>query len=209
MTEFRELIPFQDNLGNQIAFGDDTVMRQGTIKIGETGAKIRFGNRVTLTTCKIDVGKNSILEIGDDCQFTGEINVGTFSRVIIGKELTVAHNLRLKAVEGTSIIIGNDCLVGSDVFIRTNEEHPIYDVRTRKRLNPSRSISIGNHVWLDDDVSVLKGVIIGNASIVGARSVVTKDVPSNAICAGQPAMLIREGVTWERDVHTVTEEFYM
>ncbi|EHM02236.1 bacterial transferase hexapeptide repeat protein [Acetobacteraceae bacterium AT-5844] len=68
---------------------------------------------------------------------------------------------------------------------------------------------IGDHVWIGDDALVLKGVTIGQASIIGARSVVTKDVPPNSVAVGTPARIIRRNVTWEHNIGTVTEEFYL
>ncbi len=57
---------------------------------------------------------------------------------------------------------------------------------------------IGNHVWIGENALILKGVKIGDNSIVGAGSVVTKDVPNNSIVAGNPARIIKNNINWER-----------
>lgn len=96
----------------------------------------------------------------------------------------------------TNITIGEDCLFAT-VRFRPSDSHKIIGVATGERINPPADIVIGDHVWLAEDVLVLKGVTIGSGSIVGARSMVTRDLPSNVLAAGSPAKVIREGVRWE------------
>nr|WP_234896091.1 hypothetical protein [Sinorhizobium meliloti] len=114
----------------------------------------------------------------------------------------------MRAVESTSIIIGSDCLFGSDIIIRTTDGHPVYDAATRERINFSKSITIGQHVWIADRAVVLKGVNIGNASAIGVGSIVTKSVDANCIAVGNPARVVKTGTTWERSPGIRTEEHY-
>ncbi|CAM3781650.1 hypothetical protein [Avibacterium endocarditidis] len=83
--------------------------------------------------------------------------------------------------------------------IRTDDAHPIYDVRTGKRLNTSKDIIIGYRVWVAYGATIWGGSQIGNGSIVGAYSVVKKRFPNNCIIAGVPAKVIRKDVFWERN----------
>jgi acetyltransferase-like isoleucine patch superfamily enzyme len=64
-----------------------------------------------------------------------------------------------------------------------------------KRINYARDINIGKHVWIGAYVNILKGVTIGDNSIIGIRSIVTKNIPQNCIALGVPAKVIRENVT--------------
>lgn len=99
---------------------------------------------------------------------------------------------------GTKISIGKDCMISSNVRISTTDSHSIIDVTTRKRTNPAKNITIGNHVWLGYNVSINKGVIIAENSVIAGHSVVTKSVRANSIAAGVPAKEVKDGVDWDR-----------
>ena len=92
------------------------------------------------------------------------------------------------------IQIGNRVIVGANTVITDTDFHPL-NAATRQR-NPTAGvtapISIGDDVFIGMRCLILKGVSIGNNSIIGAGSVVTKSVPSNVIAAGNPAAVIRE-----------------
>lgn len=83
--------------------------------------------------------------------------------------------------------------------IRTDDAHPIYDVRTGKRLNVSKDITIGDRVWVAYGATIFGGTQIGSGSIVGAYSVVKKRFPNNCVIAGIPAKVVRKDVFWERN----------
>lgn len=64
--------------------------------------------------------------------------------------------------------------------------------------NISGSIKIGDHVWLGKGVSVLKNTFIGSDAVVGMKSVVTENIPSSSLAVGNPAKVVRHGITWNR-----------
>lgn len=64
------------------------------------------------------------------------------------------------------------------------------------RINPARDITIGEHVWLADNVTILKGVDIGSGSIIGINSTVTKSIDHSCIAAGNPAKKIKNNINW-------------
>lgn len=86
-----------------------------------------------------------------------------------------------------------------EVEVRTGDSHSIIDKHTKKRLNYAKNIEIGNHVWVGAHTKILKGVIIGDNSIVGLGSIVTKSVGSSVIVAGMPAKTVREDISWLRE----------
>lgn len=78
------------------------------------------------------------------------------------------------------------------MVIRDNDGHEIVNGE-----EPSKPIVIGNHVWIGERATILKGVTIGDGAIVAANAVVTKDVEPNTLVGGVPARVIRRGVEWK------------
>jgi len=85
------------------------------------------------------------------------------------------------------IYIGNKTLIGDQTLILDSNWHGIDGNNVE-----SGAVEIGDHVWIGERVIILKGVTIGDDSIIGAGSVVTKDVSKNVIVAGNPAKYIRK-----------------
>lgn len=88
-------------------------------------------------------------------------------------------------------------MIAESVYITNTDGHPIYDA-SGNRLNKGKSTYIGDHVWIGRGSEILKGVKIYSGSIIGARSVVTKDTPSNSVSVGNPSRTIMNGVTFSR-----------
>ena len=87
------------------------------------------------------------------------------------------------------ISIGDSCMFGHGACITDADWHGIYD-RTKVVGDP-KPVVLEENVWVGEDAMICKGVRIGANSIIGARSVVTKDIPNNTIYAGNPATFIR------------------
>ena len=97
----------------------------------------------------------------------------------------------------TSITIGKQCIISVQTNFFTSDYHSIIDLNTGLRINPAGNITISDHVWIGIGVIVLKGVTIGKDSVIGARSVVSKDIPNNVLAAGVPAKAVKENITWD------------
>ena len=110
--------------------------------------------------------------------------------------------------EQKHLFIGNDCLLSFGIWIRNADPHLIYDAQSHKRINPTKSIYIGDHVWIGQSAMILKGTQVESGSIIGAMSVVSnKKIGANSSWAGNPAKKIKEGLFWNRPcVHKWTEE---
>ena len=103
----------------------------------------------------------------------------------------------MAVLEGKRIIVGEDCLFSRNIFFRTGDSHSIIDQNTSKRINPSEDITIGDHVWICQDVRILKGVTIGDNSIVAMGSLLTKNnFPSHSIIGGIGGKIIKSGIEW-------------
>ena len=115
----------------------------------------------------------------------------------IGKHVQINDSVHIGAIE--RVVIGDHTLIASRVFI-SDHNHGNYhiqgygsgpDIPPASRPLSSKPVHIGRNVWLGEQVCILPGVTIGDGVIVGANSVVTHDIPSNSIAAGNPARLIR------------------
>jgi len=134
--------------------------------------KIYLGDNVRILRSTIGAGKifdSPVLKIGNN------------SGIGYGVTLSIAK----------SIVIGNNCLIGPNCIIMDNDDHPI---SPQKRLagetvSPEdvHPVTIGNNVWVGANCAILKGVVIGDNSIIAAHSVITKEVMPNCVYAGYPA----------------------
>jgi len=153
---------------------------------------------------KFRIGKSSILSCALYFERFG------FGKITIGDRCHIGGNTKLISIDG--IEIGDDVTIAWDCTIYDHDSHPLdweqrkFDTLKeaedlRRTGNPitskdwshvrSRPIVIENKAWLGFGVTVLKGVRIGEGAVVGAMSVVTKDVPPYAIVAGNPARIVR------------------
>lgn len=131
----------------------------------------------------LTTGRNCRIEIFGD----GEI--------VTGKNCRIGDNVHIVASE--RVTIGEECLFASKIFI-SDTSHGSYGESgslptepPNERTLDSNPVSIGDNVWLGENVVVLSGVSIGDGCIVGSNAVVTKSIPCNCIAVGSPARPIK------------------
>lgn len=193
-------------------------------QINKKGLKLHLGQNVLIRGCSVHRnGGGNFLSVEEgamltDCQFS---IYGNNNRIIIHKDVRLNNiafwmeddnNLieigcnssmegqsQLAVCESTSIIIGDDCMFSNQVNFSTTDSHAIEDLEGN-RINPAKDIQIGNHVWIGQKTLVLKGSSIADNCIVGAYSLVNKNLTEkNSIYAGHPAHKVKEGINWNRE----------
>ncbi len=147
------------------------------------------------------LGNNHKLKIGENVNYKGGSLwfEDSHCQIDIGQNTSV-ESAHLAVTEPNKIIsIGEDCMISYGIEFRTGDSHSIIDSKTKKRINWGQNIEVGDHVWIGAHSIILKGVNIGNNSIIGTKSLVTNSIPSNSIAAGIPAKVIRNDVDWVRE----------
>lgn len=159
------------------------------------------GRHVVLENCNFSFqGDNHKVEFGDNIRLK---NVSFYfekksCEINIGNGTWIGPNCSLSAMDNTRILIWEGTLFARNCVVRTSDSHIIKDEQGNV-INKPTDIIIGNHVWLGEEVFVLKGAVIPDGCIVGARSVVTSSLMANekSIVVGQPAKEIKRNMIWE------------
>lgn len=126
------------------------------------------------------VGDNPWIETSFQCDYGYNISVGN--------NFYANHNCVI--LDGAKVTIKDNVLFGPNVGLYT-PGHPFDIVKRNQGYETAHPITIHNNVWLGADVSIIGGVTIGENSIIGAGSVVTKDIPANVVAAGNPCKVIK------------------
>ena len=160
--------------------------------------KLRYGRRLqTEGLCficprvQLEIGRGATLRIGRWAWIghgskirvhEGEVSIG--AKTVMGQECTIS------AFQHVSI--GRECIIADRVML-IDFDHGVVEVDRPIRLQGiyKRDVHVGHNVWIGYGACVLRGVTIGDNSIVGTSSVVTREVPQNAVVAGAPARVIR------------------
>ena len=169
--------------------------------VGQDNSLIIGGGKVSvLERCNIEIhGSHNriIIEGGVSAKDLKIYCADEHCFVYVKEDSCVSGQTELAAMEGTKIIIGKDCLFSANITLRAGDSHSVIDAATSERINPSKDIIIGDHVWIGNTVIVTKGTVVGNNSVIATGSVVTgKMFPDNCIIGGNPARIIKEGIDW-------------
>lgn len=191
-----------------------------------TNSQINFKGKNNILVCeegvhlwdsRIDFNmNNSVLYLSTNPHdYSVNIVLNNNNICFIGKNNFINGRTTFILSESKNIIIGNGCFMSYNVIFRTSDGHCIYDDISKKRINPAKSIYVGDHVWFGQNAMIFKGSKIGSGSIIGANSVVSnKTIKSNTTYAGAPIKLIHDNTFWtpysvlkwsEKDIEKMSE----
>lgn len=165
------------DVSNNVIFFDNSLPDEVTVFLCGANNCVRFGKNLLVNELILILGNGGSCEIGENTR-------------ILEANIFVAH---------ASVIIGKDCLFSEGVTIRTHDGHHIFDRNTHKRINHTKNVVIQDHVWLGEGVCLLPGTIIGEGSIVGAKTITSNQFEDHVIIAGIPGKVIRRQVCWSKD----------
>ena len=146
-------------------------------KIGKQDKKLKSLFKELLGS----TGKNFWIEPPFYCDYGYNIK--------LGKNVFINYNCCM--LDTMPITIGDHTLIAPNVQFYA-ATHPIDAKRRSALLEYGEPITIGKHVWIGGNATICPGVTIGDRSVIGAGSVVTKDIPADVVVAGNPARFIRE-----------------
>ena len=141
--------------------------------------------------CELEVGRKGTLELGRWSwighgskirSHEGTVSIG--AKTVLGQECTISSYQHIS--------IGRECVIADRVMM-IDFDHGMVEVERPIRLQGiyKRDVRVGNNVWIGYGACILRGVTVGDNAVIGTNSVVTKDVPANAVVGGVPARLIR------------------
>lgn len=140
---------------------------------------------------RLFIGNNAILNVKDYIVYAGGfIGVADNAVLTLGSGYM---NYDSKIMCSKEITIGDNTFISENVIIRDSDGHKILD----REYEETQSIHIGNNVWIGVGAIILKGVNIGDGSVIAAGAVVNRDVPKNTLVGGVPAKVIKENITWK------------
>ncbi len=167
---------FTTNIGNgqltlagSICGNDVYIRNDGEIIIGDSTWLNSFPNGSVFRTALNTYLPNAVIKIGNNCKING----------------TIIH-------ANEEVLIGDDVRIGPGSVICDNDSHKVaLSVSERAKMPNSSPIHIQNNVWIGMNCIVLKGVTIGENTIIAAGSIVTKNCDKNSIYAGNPAKFVK------------------
>jgi acetyltransferase-like isoleucine patch superfamily enzyme len=144
--------------------------KQSEFKICDNGILEIRGDMRIYTGCSIDICPGAFLSFGSGYINNG-VRIAAFNRIILGDNVAISENVTFRDSD-------NHIIAGSAKSV-------------------SSPIVIGDHVWIGLNATILKGVNVGEGSVIAANSLVNKDVPPYTLVGGIPARVLKENVSWK------------
>ncbi|MCR5719193.1 MAG: acyltransferase [Lachnospiraceae bacterium] len=198
-----ETVHFNKKVRITAANGSSIYLRGKSIVESESSLICRDSSKMNICDSRISWRShlmficNSELIMEKDSLLQGLSEMfGLQGRIVIGAQTTIARCSEIRC-HFSSIEIGKDNMFSQFVKMVAGDGHKIFD-SDGNLITHKECIKTGEHVWLGMGACLLSGSDVGSGSIVGAQSLVNKVIPPNAIAAGNPAKVLREGIRWER-----------
>lgn len=166
----------------------------------EVGERLRIGREASMfgdevfqntgrsSIVKMDAGSELVVKGKFDFYYGSDIYLFKNGVLELGTNSFINSDCVIRCAD--KITIGDNCAISHYFKVLDSDFHSINGV---KKTSP---VKIDDHVWIGTNVIVLKGVTIGEGCVIGAGSVVTKDIPPRTLACGNPAKVIKEDIEW-------------
>lgn len=132
------------------------------------------------------------------------------SRFYMSGNNVVSNGVKCVLEHNSEVSIGEDCMFSDEVLIQCGSQHAVISLDDKRQVNIDKSIiSIGNHVWLGRRSTVMsssRSIDIGDGSILGINSTLTRSVPATSLAVGSPASVVKEKVSWSNAFRCSADE---
>lgn len=193
--------------GNLIKISPNARFERSRIIVKGTNSRIVLGHCLLYKNLFINfIGNNKTLYIGNTVKNIANLRIvshrGSNQQIRIGSGLSCG-GMEIQMNDGSeSFELGSNCLLSWGIKARTSDGHSIVDLTSHKAINLPKPIIIGSHVWICEDVKIMKGSRIPSDSVIASGAIVTSsfnDDFANCIFGGIPAKVIKSGITWHRE----------
>ncbi|HSH67759.1 MAG TPA: acyltransferase [Bacteroidia bacterium] len=144
----------------------------GFLKMSENACMSVNGSFRIFDRCVIYINKNATLELGNNSFINSNSNIHCFKRIKIGSNTVISEGVTIRDSDNHSM------------------DYPDY--------TKTADVEIGNNVWIGINVTILKGVKIGDGAVIAAGALVNKDIPGNSLAGGVPAKVKKTSINWIR-----------
>jgi acetyltransferase-like isoleucine patch superfamily enzyme len=188
-------------LTSLVLANSEIVIENGVLRLGmdfiflDASSLAGAGYDLRRDNCRLHLYNSVLHTVGDVCLLPGCRVIAVNSKVVIRNGTIINGPTYIIARRG--VHIGEDCILARGVTVMDSDMHRIGGTGRKSTEEDIKEVVIGNHCWIGQNATILKGVVVGDGAIVAANSVVTEDVKGNNLVAGIPAKVIREGVIWE------------
>jgi len=178
-------------------------MIENSDAIAKRSLRLSYGgsdNKITLYGADLPNGVIHLIGDGAICNVSSsniDINLwlNTNATCHIGAR-SIIFGLNAYVYDDTTLSIGEDCLFATQINIWTSDNHSIIDLATDKQMNFPASVTIEDHVWISEGVTILKGVKVGKGSVLANRALVNASIPQTELWGGVPARRLKTNVSW-------------
>lgn len=155
------------------------------LKTGIKKSDVRLSGKVNLLS-----GIKSKIFLGEGCSlYDGATLLG--GPITLGDNVSIGQNTIIAAIGEDGVTIGNNTIIAAQCYIIDCDHSFEPGALIRNQKQKTAPIHIGDDVWVAANVTILKGVTIGDGAVIGAKSLVNKDIPANAVAVGTPARVIK------------------
>lgn len=185
--------------GSRVIFGENVHLNNTKITVFSDNSVITLGNHITLNECRLIACENAAITIKKDSEIIGKIRAEPDTKIQIDSVKCLAP-VFIQAFEA-DISIGENCIF-SDALIYSGEEAVLLDENS-VRLNPSKPVTIGDQVSIEQEALILPGTVIGSRSVICPRSVVSGQIPEASVVAGHSAEITHENIRYTAEIDTI------